>query len=533
MKLLSLRIDKAKTCGGLLDGLEIVFRGPGTSTRVFDPLCLIGPNGSGKSQLLQIIAEAFQLLYTRFSPEEERGTPNDDLVFEIEYLMPNHDGDTDNATHVRAFSRLRDKRGKQHVGMEIRSDSGWQAVKNEAASRLLPWKVIGYTSGDNETLSFPFFSSRAGYAEQVRNNALTPSKTSELISDPRMLLIDYGTNLEVLIANLLLNPAPVRSRLLEVLKLQRLRSFRCIVQLNHAAARSMKGVKLTDELKRYVDYLKRCSTCYDFDRAQDAHTFDFYVSPAIGNAFETYWPNGSLDLYSCFHKLAMLNDLVIPKKARTIFDANIKERRFAARLPEPFDENKVFRFESVTFECSNSAEPVTYAALSDGEHQLAQLLGTACMASHPNALFLLDEPESHFNPKWRVEFIRTLRELPTQRGDRSSESEVAQQECLITTHSPFVPSDMQRENVLIFSRVPTKQIEIRRPNIQTFGSKFDAILGECFGIVPPISALPRELADTLLHSGTAVEIESAIAGLGESTARMQLAAKLSELEHGE
>lgn len=533
MKLLSLRIETAKTCGGLLDGLEIVFRGPDTNARVFDPLCLIGPNGSGKSQLLQVIAEAFQLLYTRFSPEEERGTPNDELMFEIEYLIPNSDEETDSATHVRAFSRADGKRGKQRIGMEVRFERGWQAIKDEAASRLLPWKVIGYTSGDNETLSFPFFSSRAGYAEQVRNNALTPSKRGELIKDPRMLLIDYGTNLEVLIANLLLNPAPVRERLLEALKLQRLRSFRCTIQLNHAAARSMKGIKLTDELKNYVEYLKHCSTCHDFDQAQEVYTFDFYISPATGIAFEFYWPNGSLDLYSCFHKLAMLNDLIIPKKARTIFDTNIKERRFAARLPEPFDEHKVFRFESVTFESSESADPVTYAALSDGEHQLAQLLGTACMASYPNVLFLLDEPESHFNPNWRVEFIRTLRELPTQRGDRSSESGVAQQECLITTHSPFVPSDMQRENVLIFRRGEAKQIEIRRPNIQTFGSKFDAILGECFGIVPPISALPRELVDTLLHSGTAHQIESAIADLGESTARMQLAAKLSELEQGE
>lgn len=170
-------------------------------------------------------------------------------------------------------------------------------------------------------------------------------------------------------------------------------------------------------------------------------------------------------------------------------------------------------------------------SLSDGEHQLAQLLGMACMASFPNVLFLLDEPESHFNPLWRVEFIKKLRELPTTNGKRSEHAGVAQQECLLTTHSPFVPSDMQRENVLIFKKsAEALSITIRRPQIQTYGSKFDAILAECFEISAPISALSRDEIDQLLKRGTAAEIQAAIEGLGESPARMRLAAKLSQLE---
>lgn len=533
MKLVSLKIDSADTCGGLLNGLRVVFRGAEADASRFDPICLIGPNGSGKSQLLQVIAEAFQILLLRFAPNEERGSPNSSLAFEIEYLIGTPDGEAHDATLVRAFSRTEGKRRKPDIGIEIRKEGDWERVTDDVADNLLPSKIIGYTSGDNETLSLPFFSSRAGYAEQVRSNALSEIKRSDPINDPRMLLIDYGTNLEVLVANLLLNPDQVRQKLLEAPNLKGLRSFRCVVQLNHPAARAMGGVKLTQELEAYIAYLKRCATCHDFDEKANSYVFDFFVTPATSEAFAHYWPGGALDLYSCFHKLAMLNDLMVPKKAREIFDAGIKDRRFAARLPEPFDEHKVFRFESVTFISPESNDPVAYATLSDGEHQLAQLLGTACMASFKNVLFLLDEPESHFNPRWRVEFIKTLRNLPTQDGARSSKSDAARQECLITTHSPFVPSDMQRENVLIFSRKSRQEISVRRPEIQTFGSKFDAILVECFGIAPPISALPRDRVEDLLKSGSAEEIEAAISGLGESTARMRLAAKLSELEQGE
>ena len=56
MKLLRVNIISAKTCGGLLDGLDVRFRNPLDDYSSFDPLCFIGRNGAGKSQFLQILA---------------------------------------------------------------------------------------------------------------------------------------------------------------------------------------------------------------------------------------------------------------------------------------------------------------------------------------------------------------------------------------------------------------------------------------------------------------------------------------------
>ncbi|HCH7783164.1 restriction system-associated AAA family ATPase [Pseudomonas aeruginosa] len=531
MKLLSLRIDRADTCGGLLDGLYIPFRDENPDSGIFDPLCLVGPNGTGKSQLLQVIAEIFQAVFRKYLLEEEHGTPNDELLFEINYLV-NSSTSSDAAIPVRIYRKRLGKR-KPEIVVEAYVQGDWTLIEDPLlVGDLLPSKVIGYTSGDNETLSLPFFSSRAGYAGQVRNNARDVNKRAARIRDPRLLLIDYGTNLEVLVANLLLNPDGVKKKLLETPNLKSLRSFRCIVQLKHSAAPS-GGVKLTQELEDYISYLKRCATCYENNEKNGVWIFDFFVNGATHEAFGRYWRDGAFELYSCFHKLAMLNDLIIPKAARDKFDRGVKERRFASRLPEPLDEQKVFRFEQVEFVSNKCGKPVDYVSLSDGEHQLAQLLGMACMADFPNALFLLDEPESHFNPLWRVEFIKTLRELPTKNGSRTGRTKVAQQECLLTTHSPFVPSDMQRENVLIFKKSDgASAITIRRPQIQTYGSRFDAILSECFEISPPISALSRDEVARLFERGTVEEIKAAIDGLGESAARMRLAAKLSQLESG-
>ncbi|MBW2940512.1 restriction system-associated AAA family ATPase [Zhongshania aquimaris] len=525
MKLVSLKIIDADTCGGLLNGLSIPFREGQTDVNNFSPLCLIGPNGTGKSQVLQIIAEIFQAVFAKYLSEEEKGKPNDNIQFEIEYILGAEAG---SEKRVRIYRRAVAKK-KLEIVVENFVNENWSVVTKDQVEPLLPKKVIGYTSGDNETLSIPFFVSRAGYASQVRDNATKEELKSKPIPDSRMLLIDYATNLEVLVANLLLNDKTIREHLIKEPNLKALRSFRCVIQLKYGTGK--KVVQLTDELQGYVGYLERCATCYHYDSKTSTYTFDFYIQGATHAAFGNFWEGGALELYSCFHKLAMLNDLVIPKQDREEYEKGVTERRFASRLPEPMERQKVFRFERVEFISNKSDKPVDYVSLSDGEHQLAQLLGTLCMVNYPNVLFLLDEPESHFNPRWRVEFISKILNLPTCGGVRNEVSEVARQDCLITTHSPFVPSDMKSDNVLVFKKDDdTQVIDVRRPKIETFGSTFDTILEECFSISPPISDIPRLKIEELLKSDSTEEIQEAMRGLGDSVERMYLADRVRQLK---
>lgn len=527
MKLLSLKIEKADSCGGLLDGLFISFRSHEADTKSFDPLCLIGPNGSGKSQLLQVIAEIFQTAFHKYLPAEERGTPNDGLMYEIEYLICTDEA-SGASSRVR-LSRVSKGKRKPELIIEVFENDEWRSIDNlERIPYLLPSIVVGYTSGSNETLSLPFFSSRSGYAKEVRESALKKSNLTKIL-DPRLMLIDYGTNLEVLVANLLLNSSNVQQGLLDVAGLRRLRSFRCVVQLNHTAARG--GIKLTEELEAYIANLKSCATCYSYSEKNDSYIFDYFVTKSTQDAFKEYWSKGVFSLYSSFHKLAMLNDLIIPNEARKQYQKGLENRRFASRLPEPFDDHKVFRFEKVEFITSRNSE-VDYVSLSDGEHQLAQLLGTMCMISSPNAIFLLDEPESHFNPRWRVELMSKIKNFPVnvKKDSRAKPSSVARQEMIITTHSPFVPSDMKSEKVFIFSKNKKDgSLSVRWPKIETYGSTFDAILSECFDIDPPMSDLPRHEIEKLMQSKDAGEIKDAMSGLGESVEKLFLADRMRTL----
>lgn len=534
MKLLRIHVIEAKTCGGLLDGFDRSFRDPTTDFGSFDPICLIGPNGSGKSQLMQLLAEIFQSVCHAVVDGEERLQANSENRFEIEYLIR-----PESATapiHVMISRDIPSGKKKPVLRIQRRTPNGWDDcdLTSPETAALLPTRIVGYTSGDNETLSLPFLVSRAGYADQVGRMALDPETRGETIADTRLMLIDYGTNLEVLVTNQLFGNDRQRRALLEDARVERLHSCRCIVQLNHSAApkpprgiqSERKGIQLTDELEEYLDRLKRCSTCHSYDEKSETYIFDFWINEATRDAFRHYWPI-ALELYGVFHKLAMLNDLVIPKKTRLRIRKESRERHFAARLPEPPDEDKVFRFEQVKFISRLDGNVVDYVSLSDGEHQLTQLLGMMMMQESSGILFLLDEPESHFNPGWRVKCISMLMDLPTNTGRRCENgSPAAEQECLITTHAPFIPSDMRASRVFIFTKDSGKAVA-QNPAIETYGTTFDSIIEECFGVVPPISNWSSDQIKSLKNQLSQLQSLSEL----NDEERARLTEKVNELGH--
>lgn len=536
MKLLRLRVISAETCGGLLDGLDTQLRSPLAMATGFDPICFVGPNGAGKSQFLQVLAEIFQSVFHIVVPNEERVDGNPDLQFVIEYLIQPKGAET--LLHVR-ISKIKEGSRRPQLKIQVKTGDEWKDLVPSAPETLaiLPQKIIGYTSGGNETLSLPFLVSRSGYADEVGREALSDVVTGKGIPDTRLMLIDYGTHLEVLVANLLLSSGEQADYLLKHAQLMGLHSFRCVIQLAHSAAPKVsgkkqrsyrKGVQLTEELEKYIDNLKRCATCFTYEEKTETYIFDYWVNDETKAAFVFFWES-ALDLYASFHKIAMLNDLTIPKTTRDRFSRDTRTRRFASRLPEPQDEDKVFRFERVSFSSRKKEGVVDYVALSDGEHQLSQLLGTFCMVSFPNVIFLLDEPESHFNPQWRVKAISLLRDVATANGTRRTGCVGSQQDCLLTTHSPFVPSDMLRENVFIFNKDENGKVSVKNPDIQTYGATFDVILEQCFDVRPPISDEPRNEIAELMRSEDLDKIRRGISRLGDSVEKAFLTDRLKSL----
>ena len=156
------------------------------------------------------------------------------------------------------------------------------------------------------------------------------------------------------------------------------------------------------------------------------------------------------------------------------------------------------------------------------------------MQESSGVMFLLDEPESHFNPQWRVKFISKVMGLPTNTGTRSNSAvavaaAAAEQECVLTTHAPFVPSDMSRERVFIFAKEDGKAV-VQNPSIETYGTTFDTIVEECFGVTPPISKLSLAEIEKLKTSTNEEELKEAIKRLGQSVQKALLIERLMQLQ---
>lgn len=529
MRLIRFDVPPGQREAGLLQGFSFGLDDPVDPKKYSDlaTLCLVGHNGSGKSQFLQVLAEVFQDAWHRCSPEAERVASSTSFDFELEYACTRDD---DSEVIVRLVRNAR-QHGNRQVRMFVMNDE-WAEVEaghGASFSSLLPPVIVGYTSGDNETLSLPFFRSRAAYAKDVRTAALDEKRRLDEIPDSKLLLIDYGTHLEVLIANLMLGQSSERARLLKHTGLRNLSSWRCVVQLRppgltaRAAKNGRRWIALTDELETTLSRLASCATLASVDESNDTYTFDFAVNDEMRKAFRFFWPD-AISLYKAFHKLAMLNDLAVPKRSRDRLSRQIANGNFAVRLPEPQDEQKVFRFENVRFTSpAASVGDVDYVSLSDGEHQLAQVLGVFSMIRSRNALFLMDEPESHFNPQWRVRFVSRIRETSLRAPSRG---------VVLTTHAPFVPSDLHSEQVLIMSRDGVS-IDARRPAIETYGANFDRILRACFGIDPPISGVARDEIERLMKSNSSSEIEAASSHIGASVERSLLMDRARQLRAGE
>lgn len=508
MKLIRISLLEGKPLG-ILEGFEHIFA-PQTSETV-EPFCFVGANGTGKSRLLQCLAEIFFWLDSRtrlFSPEPQATLG---FRFELEYEMQ-----IDNSPRHVLIRHVEDK---NRAGVfEIDEEGDESLISNDQKIRaLLPEFVVGYTSGENETLSVPFLDVRQEYAREVGLRAIRVGKKQGEVPDLRLVMMDYHANFAIIAANFLLQSSKKLAFFSKYIRMSDIDSFRIVIQLHHQRA---KPIKLTKQLRENIDQLKSCATTHEYQSKEQRWILDFVVNEATRTAFRHFFRN-SYELYMVFQRLSMLNDLMIQKKHLDRINRIRRQQKIVIRPPVPAEEDKVFRFETVRLRLYETSEVLDYISLSDGEHQFLHIFGTLLIFDQSNILFLLDEPESHFNPQWRIEFVELLNEIA-----------VGKSQCfLLTSHAPFIISDCKAENVKIFRRTETKKIEVSSPRNETYGASFDGLLQDVFDIKPPPVARKslKELRE-LETEGTVEEIEERLDEFGDSPEKFFLFQRMEKLK---
>ena len=82
--------------------------------------------------------------------------------------------------------------------------------------------------------------------------------------------------------------------------------------------------------------------------------------------------------------------------------------------------------------------------LSEGQRQLIKVLGMLGVCKSEDSLVLMDEPDSHMNPKWKYDLRDIIEKC-------LSDGAVTNTQAIIATHDPLVINGVPKEYIRIFT----------------------------------------------------------------------------------
>lgn len=137
---------------------------------------------------------------------------------------------------------------------------------------------------------------------------------------------------------------------------------------------------------------------------------------------------------------------------------------------------------------------VTFRELSEGEQQLLTVLGLLRFTAEDESLFLLDEPDTHLNPRWSVDYISYLKQFIANGAKQEETSHI-----LLTTHNPLAIAELDREQVQILRMAKQdgqRQIVACYPEMSPRGMGYAAIVtSDMFGIASSLDQPTQELLE--------------------------------------
>ncbi|ACT09031.1 ABC transporter [Dickeya chrysanthemi Ech1591] len=544
MKLLRLKITDPAGFRSLPCGFEYHFRTEWSlqeelaQPEGFAPFVCAGPNGSGKSNLLEVLAAIFFQLETlrvrrSFLPEALQNTGQDfsPVAFELDY-------------QIRIPAEYRNPGSPEWANVSVwknpaesvrflwENQSDFNTDANEAfrggyADILLPQYVLGYSSGENEILSLPFFKMRFIQFDEYWD-ALTRKSSYPGHPDTRLAYLDNGFSQAILLCNLLFQDETTLQPFREDVGIEELQEFRIILRHSvpvthqqlagftsgeHELPTEIQDGHFTDsdmvyrdpgtgdyrlnllhgleadERTAIVGKLKRCATLHFHDETTDTLILDYRVNDATRQAFRENFDGSALVLFQAFQVLLSLNLYTVSDALKA--DLYRSTSHYVSEtVPTLASDQRIMRFKNVYFTKQGVEKPMLLKELSDGEHQLLHSLGMCLLFRETNSLFLLDEPETHFNPHWRASFITRLRQCLPDSGK-------AGQEMLLTTHTPFLISDSKPDKVLVFTK-DNGAVSISKPTYNTLGASINKITYETFRKQETIGENAQQLLERLI-----------------------------------
>lgn len=383
---------------------------------------VIGWNGAGKSNVVEALVTIFRNLdlggLTKFSYRLEyicygkrihinadKSQKTADKQYKIEYCP------TDKVDNEDAWKKLR-----------------FSKLNNKEEEKFLPSNVFGYYSGPSDRLAEHFYDHQRKFRDQL----LYPQKHN--IDEKTLPLrpLFYAQKVHsnfVLLSFFLGQDEKVKTFLKEKLNIYGLESV--LFVLNKPDWTSKEGDprfwNATGVVRPFLDRLFSASLAPMKKKIKVPHPMK---NPETVEALFLYLK----DIDSLRKVGEKTSDKDFFKLLESIYFSNlIHEVRIRVKIKD--EEGK--------------EDTLTFRELSEGEQQLLAVLGLLRFTREDESLFLLDEPDTHLNPAWSMEYINYLHEIA---GLDEHVSQRKNSHIVLATHDPIVLSTMKKEQIQIMKR---------------------------------------------------------------------------------
>ncbi|MEW5051310.1 AAA family ATPase [Serratia marcescens] len=490
---------------------------------------LIGLNGSGKSQLLELIGETFSYL-ERWQRAEFKNKTSLGFSVAVHYQW-----DLRNDSDVLSYPDELINHGESidlkvtielngDVVLNVRGTDKWHVIQLGERQFPIPL-VVGYASGLNENLQRSFMKNAVQYFEVRRISSQRHKMLSREINDEQLAKInknylkkyphifsplsegdfvpnyhldlrevnpassnfnylDYD-NVGLLILSLSILPTETVFQLLDeitykhpvkavlhydfrsgIIEDDAIRDVKMLIRIAGSDQVRPTGGRTTDNQYEL----------YELEYLSGEITLELSDETVLNRLREDNYH----DSFALFKRLNNIQQLGIKNWARTS-RLKLMIDDFIGTVKKPLQSRLPLSVVELLM-ANEKGDTVKFDDLSDGEAQLIQVIAATRIFSQTQAIFLFDEPETHLNPSWRTYFHQRLTKAFTPENESKGQSQF-----FLSTHSPFMISSLKRENVFFFERNEMGYISMEPVSSQTYGTSFDILVKNHYGLRSLIS----------------------------------------------
>ncbi|AFY28906.1 AAA family ATPase [Cyanobium gracile] len=388
---------------------------------------LIGRNGTGKSNVLEALTVIFRDLLTN----EKIPTIKYRIAYEIRDRWMFIDADPHRKVSYKAKTiRKSDQQKPYPVGASFDDLGGAPISRSKLVgekSEHLPQFLFGYYSGENKRIKPLFYPYLRGYDFKLRGG-INPGPKRMFFAEPvhsNFVLLTFIVN----------NKRQTEDFLQKRLGLEEggIESVLFVLKQPYWYK------------KNAADGDKRFWNSRGIVRDFLARLYELSLAPIRIRRREVYSLGRSRTLEYLYLFLKDIDALKELSKEKTF--AEFFRDLESTHVSDLIDEVRI------RIKLKKNDGSVTFRELSEGEQQLLTVLGLLQFTSAEESLFLLDEPDTHLNPRWSVEYLQDIRDFLADANDINQTSHV-----LLATHNPIAVAELVKEQVQILKRDSESQV---------------------------------------------------------------------------